>query len=281
MTEDIDDSCLIHSVSVFTHIFLIVKKKLFLNIQRFLKSLGFHVFSDNRWHAAEYAVIQEKRTVPGKLQSAERREGQHMIQDRFNGIALIPLRPQEFLKIQGPHFIVLLISYADAFDLFVIDAQEGSGADDIKTLILLEGLQCGRNIRVILDFIKEKQCFARNQFKPRIDQRHVFDNLLSTVSIHCDLLVLRFKDKVDLDEVFVTIPGKLADRCCFSDLTRTFDDQGHVIRGFFPVCQKIVDLSPHVHEQTPPSALIIMVCEARRKMLSQKMREFWLEFHKK
>ena len=52
MTENINDPCLIHSVSIFTHIFLIVKKKLFLNIQRFLKGLGFHVFSYNRGHAA-------------------------------------------------------------------------------------------------------------------------------------------------------------------------------------------------------------------------------------
>jgi hypothetical protein len=59
---------------------------------------------------------------------------------------------------------------------------------------------------------------------------------------------LWFKDKVDLDEVFVVFPGELTYGCSFSDLARTFDDQGHMIRRFFPVCQKIVDLSSHVHE---------------------------------
>ena len=81
MTEDIDDSCLIHSVSIFAHIFLIVKEELFLNIQCFLKSSGFHIFSYNCRHTAKYAVIQEKGTVPGKLQSAEGRESQHMLQN--------------------------------------------------------------------------------------------------------------------------------------------------------------------------------------------------------
>ena len=154
----------------------------------------------------------------------------------------------------------MFITYADAFNLFIIDAQEGSGADDIKTFIFLKRLQGGCNIRMILDFIKEKQCFTGNQFKPRIDQRHVFDDLLCTVSICCDLLVLRFKDKVDLDEVFVVFPGKLTDGCSFSDLACTFNNQGHVIRGFLPMCQEIVYLSPHVHDKTPPSALIIIGC---------------------
>ncbi len=36
------------------------------------------------------------------------------------------------------------------FDLFIIDVQEGSGADNIKTVILLERLQGGCNIRMIL-----------------------------------------------------------------------------------------------------------------------------------
>ena len=47
-------------------------------------------------------------------------------QNGCDGIALIPLCPQEFLKIQRPHIIVLLIAYADTFDLsafgYVADA---------------------------------------------------------------------------------------------------------------------------------------------------------------
>ena len=80
-----------------------------------------------------------------------------MPQHFFDIPAAISLCPEKFLEVHGDHAVIRLVAHAVALNPPVMDAREGSAADDIESAVSLEKFQGGGNLRILLELIKKSK----------------------------------------------------------------------------------------------------------------------------
>ena len=131
-----------------------------------------------------------------------------------------------------------------------MDAEQRPAADHVVAPILTESLQCGCDLRKLLQLVKENQRFPGEEFFGGIKQRDVLYDTLYIIAFLGDRLILRFQRKVDFYDAFVSPFGKAADRLGLSDLPRALHDQRLPFRVRFPRGQIRVDLPFQIHNRT-------------------------------
>ena len=202
-----------------------------------------------------------------------------MLQHIFNKAIVIAFCPQEFLEIQGEHFVISLIAHTVAFNFSIIDAQHRAAADHIEPAVDFEEFQCCGNFRERLQLIKEYQCFAFDKSFGRIHSGDILDDILCFISICRDHFILRFFHEVDDDHALIIHLSKPLDRLGFAYLSGTLDDQRLSVRVSFPFGQESIDFSFQVEHFTRLLRYYYSDTQWRNQSESQKMSEFFLYLH--
>ena len=148
-------------------------------------------------------------------------------------------------------FIIGLIAHADALDPVVMDTEQRSAADHIIAPILAKGFQRCRDLRELLQFVKEKQRFPGDEFLGGVKQRDVLHDALHIIALLGDRLIFWLQRKVDLYDAFVSPHREPPDRLRFSDLPRALHDQRLPLRVSFPRLQKGINFPFQIHTAPP------------------------------
>ena len=141
------------------------------------------------------------------------------------------------------HFVVFFVTYAVGFDFLVVDSHKGARTNDIETSIELKELQSGGAIGTGLEFIEEKERVVGNELKTGIEQRDVFENRIYFETIVEDVTIFDLLHKVDFDYVLIVLGSKVLYGTCFSNLSRSFNDEWLSLGVIFPRLQISVYLS--------------------------------------
>lgn len=131
-----------------------------------------------------------------------------------------------------------------------MNAEQRPAADHVVAPILTESLQCGCDLRKLLQLVKENQRFSREEFFGGIKQRDVLYDTLHIIAFLGDRLILRFQRKVDFYDAFVSLLREPPDRLRFPDLPRALHDQRLPFRVSFPPGQISIDLPFQIHNRT-------------------------------
>ena len=137
--------------------------------------------------------------------------------------------------------------------LLVLDPQKRSRSDNIAPFIRRQELQRRPRIGALLYLIKKEQCPPGNELHIRKKSRNARKNgtcVKRLVKNRDELLML---DKIDLNEVLVTLSPELPDNVGLADLPRTLYQQTLLLRLGLPSPQDIIDFSPQLDHNPPPS----------------------------
>ena len=200
-----------------------------------------------------------------------------MIQHAFGRLFSVTLGPEELFKVERNHVIVELIPHADTLYSVVMDAEQRPAADHVVAPILAKGFQRRRDLRKLLQLVKEDQRLPGEKLLGGVKQRDVFYDALHIIAFLGDRLIFRFQRKVDLYDAFVSPLGEAPDRLRFSDLPRAFHDQRLPLRVSFPRGQIGVDLSSQIHT-APPHTLAAIIINLRRLLGQAKKHEIQASF---
>ena len=140
------------------------------------------------------------------------------------------LSPIRILRNRGNTFHNrCFVAHAVAFDSFVVHAKHRAAANHIEATVFLKEFQRRGTFRELRYFIEENQRFPIDKLLRRIQQRNVFNNRRSGISVRDDLFVRHFLREVDFDETLVG-----GDFCTFYE--RVFDVLAPFMSGFKPIC---------------------------------------------
>jgi len=153
--ENVQYTPFVQTFGVFLDIFAIVKHQLSLSLKRSFECILIDIRAHNIGHTAKSAIVQKDihkhlvlyiRKWPRLDKVREHLAGERIV---------IPLRPQELLKIEGAHFEISFVAYAITLDSLVVNPKHRTAAYHVKAGILFKEFQRRRNFGELLQFVKE------------------------------------------------------------------------------------------------------------------------------
>ena len=150
-------------LGILRYIFLIVQQQLPEQFQRSAKVTVVNVHLDHFRHTSDCHIVAKYIHIDIHLNLRERREAGHMSIEVFYLRLRIAPGPQELLKVQRMHLIILFVADCIGLDLFIVYAHQGTGTNDIIARIRIERFKgCGA-VRAFLQLVKKNERLVWNK----------------------------------------------------------------------------------------------------------------------
>ena len=166
---------------------------------------------DDGGHTPDGRIVHEDASGNIHRHLWQRPSLHHVRLKQIDEFRTLAVHPQKLLEIKGRHLESLLIAYAYAVYLSVVDAEQRAGRNDIIASVNAEELEARGDVGVLLYFVEHDDRLMRHKAQRTVYLRDVADYVLWRISVRNDLAEYRLFKKVYVNDTTVSRFGKTLD----------------------------------------------------------------------